>query len=131
MIRLKFINTIGAYSANHVYCCHPGPGHLLNKRYLEPTHDRKQETDYNKCGFSVYTVRIYMKCTHVCAAQTFYEFFTKLKLEPDFSCLPDEIAEPRPDINIKVSTFTENEKSSNIFTSDTIHRYQCENPFII
>ena len=23
----------------------------------------------NKCEFSVYTVRIFMKCTHVCAAQ--------------------------------------------------------------
>ena len=24
----------------------------------------------NKCEFSVYMVRIFMKCTHVCAAQT-------------------------------------------------------------
>ena len=35
------------YSANHVYCRRPGPCHLLNKRYREPTHDSKQETDYN------------------------------------------------------------------------------------
>ena len=32
----------------------------------------------NKCEFSVYMVRIFMKCTHVCAAQTTYLFFTKL-----------------------------------------------------
>ena len=44
-----------------------------------------------------------MKCTHVCAAQTTY-------LEPDFYCLADEIAEPRPDINIKVTAFTESIK---------------------
>ena len=27
-------------------------------------------------------------------------------IEPDFPCLADEIAEPRPDINIKVAAFT-------------------------
>ena len=32
----------------------------------------------NKCEFSVNTVRLFMKCTHVCAAQTTYLFFTKL-----------------------------------------------------
>ena len=32
----------------------------------------------NKCEFSVYTVRIFMKCTHVCAVKTTYYFFTKL-----------------------------------------------------
>ena len=32
----------------------------------------------NLITFSVYTVRIFMKCTHVCAAQTTYLFFTKL-----------------------------------------------------
>ena len=26
----------------------------------------------NKCEFSVYTVRIFMKCMHVCAAQKAY-----------------------------------------------------------
>ena len=26
----------------------------------------------NKCEFSVYTVRIFMICTHVCAAETTY-----------------------------------------------------------
>ena len=26
----------------------------------------------NKCELSVYTVRIFMKCTHVCAAQKAY-----------------------------------------------------------
>ena len=32
----------------------------------------------NLITFSVYTVRIFMKCTLVCAAQTTYLFFTKL-----------------------------------------------------
>ena len=31
-------------------------------------------------------------------------------LEPDFLCLADEIAEPHPDMNIKVSAFTESIK---------------------
>ena len=29
------------------------------------------------------------------------------KIEPDFPCLADEIAKPRPDINIKVTAFTD------------------------
>ena len=33
---------------------------------------------------------------------------------PDFPSLVDEIAEPRPDMNIKVTAFTVNEKSINI-----------------
>ena len=31
----------------------------------------------------------------------------------DFSCLADEIAKPRPDMNIKVAAFTVSEKSIN------------------
>ena len=63
----------------------------------------------------MYTVRIFMKCTHVCAAQNSDLLFTKLYIhvEPDFLCLADEIAEPRPDMNIQVVTFTVSEKSSN------------------
>ena len=45
-----------------------------------------------------------MHALHVCAAQTTY-------LEPEFPCLADEIAEPRPDMNIKVACFTVSEKS--------------------
>ena len=30
----------------------------------------------------------------------------KLQREPDFHCLADVIAEPRPDMNIKVTAFT-------------------------
>ena len=44
-----------------------------------------------------------MKCTHVCSPQK--------KL--DFPYLADEIAEPHPDMNIKVAAFTVSEKSSN------------------
>ena len=64
----------------------------------------------NKYEFSVYTVRIFMKCKQVCVAQTTYYFFTKLSIEPDFPCLADEIAEPCPDMNIKVAAFTESKK---------------------
>ena len=32
-------------------------------------------------------------------------------MEPDSPCLADEVAEPRPDMNIKVAAFTEIEKS--------------------
>ena len=31
-------------------------------------------------------------------------------IEPDLSCLADEIAEPRPDMNIKATAFTESKK---------------------
>ena len=50
----------------------------------------------------MYTVRIFMKCM--------LEFFTELQIEPDFPCLADEIAKPRPDMNIKVAAFTESKK---------------------
>ena len=40
---------------------------------------------------------------------TFYQIINK----SDFHSLVDEIAEPRPDMNIKVAAFTESEKSSN------------------
>ena len=53
-----------------------------------------------------------MKCTHVCAAQKAYQLLTKLYLKPDFPSLADEIAEPHPDMNIKVAAFTVSEKPS-------------------
>ena len=37
-----------------------------------------------------------------------------LYIKPDFPFLADEIAEPHPDMNIKVAAFTVSEKSSNI-----------------
>ena len=37
----------------------------------------------------------------------------QIKIEPDFPSLGDEIAEPRPDMNIKIAAFTVSEKSSN------------------
>ena len=40
---------------------------------------------------------------------TLYQIITK----PDFPSLADEIAEPHPDMNIKVAAFTVSEKSSN------------------
>ena len=62
----------------------------------------------------MYTVRIFMKCTHGCAAQKAYKLFIKLQIKPDFPSFADEIAEPRPDMNIKVAAFTVSEKSINI-----------------
>ena len=35
----------------------------------------------NKFEFNVYAVRIFIKCTHVCAAQTTYLLFTNYKKE--------------------------------------------------
>ena len=61
----------------------------------------------------MYTVRIFMKCMHVCAAQKAYLIFTKLRIKPDFPSLEYEIAEPHPDMNIKVAAVTVREKSSN------------------
>ena len=62
----------------------------------------------------MYTDRVFMKCTHVCASLATYLFFTKLLIDPDFPCLADEIAKPRPYMNNKVA-FTVSEKSTNNF----------------
>ena len=40
---------------------------------------------------------------------TLYQIINK----PDFPSLADELAEPHPDMNIKVAAFTVSEKSSN------------------
>ena len=61
----------------------------------------------------MYTVRIFMKCMHICAAQKAYKLFSKLQIKPDFPSLADEIAKPHPDMNIKVAAFTVSKKSSN------------------
>ena len=77
---------------------------------------------YMYCEFSVFTVRIFMKCTRVCADQTTYLFL----IEPEFPCSADEIAEPRPDMNIKVAAFTLSEKSININKLiNMLHVYRC------
>ena len=47
-----------------------------------------------------------MKYTHVCAAKTTY-----ILNRTWFPFLADEIAEPRPEMNIKVAAFTVSEKS--------------------
>ena len=64
----------------------------------------------------MYTVRIFMKRAHVCATQTTY------LIEPDFPCVADEIAEPRPDMNVKVATSTVSEKSINNKKSCILNR---------
>ena len=46
----------------------------------------------------MYTVRIFMKCMHVCAAQKLI-----YSIKPDFPSLAEEIAEPHLDMNIKVA----------------------------
>ena len=50
-----------------------------------------------------------MKCTHVSSA-ALYQIINK----PWFPSLADVIAQPRPDMNIKVAAFTVSEKSNNI-----------------
>ena len=44
---------------------------------------------------------------------TLFQIINKIK--PDFPSLADEIAEPRPDMNIKAAAFTVSEKSSIFF----------------
>ena len=48
-----------------------------------------------------------MKSTHV---KQLINPSPNYKKEPDFPCLADEIVEPRPDISIKVTAFTESKK---------------------
>ena len=47
---------------------------------------------------------------------TLYQIINK----PDFPSLADEIAEPHPDMNIKVAAFTVSEKSSNMNTTRVV-----------
>ena len=56
-------------------------------------------------------IRLGFSC---CTAQATYLFFAKFSIEPPFPSLADEIAEPRPDMNIKVANFTVSEKFTNI-----------------
>ena len=51
-----------------------------------------------------------MKCTHRLHGPN--DLF-KILIEPDLPCLADDIAEPRPDMNIKVTDCTVSEKSIN------------------
>ena len=44
-------------------------------------------------------------------------------MKPDFPSLADEMAEPRPDMNIKVAAFTVSERSINT-TGDTGSEYK-------
>ena len=57
----------------------------------------------------MYTFRIFMKCTNVCAAYNL-SILHQIINKPEFSCLADKIAEQRPDMNIKVTAFTESKK---------------------
>ena len=63
----------------------------------------------------MYTARIFMKCTHVSAAQTTYLLFHQIinRTCSDFLCSADEIAEPRPEMIVKVAAFTVSEKNIN------------------
>ena len=73
-----------------------------------------------------------MKCMHICAAQNAYLLFTKLWIKPEFPSLADEIAEPHPDMNIKVAAFTVSEKSSNTFTVQNdiaVGQWQCSHTY--
>ena len=43
-----------------------------------------------------------------------HQIINTKNVEPDFPCLADEIAEPLPDTNIKVASFTVSKESINI-----------------
>ena len=61
----------------------------------------------------MYTVRIsemHARLRDSKSLLTLYQIINK----PDFPSLADEIAEPHPDMNIKVAAFTVSEESSNI-----------------
>ena len=45
-------------------------------------------------------------------------------MKPDFPSLVDEIAEPRPDMNIKITVFTASEKSIIISVSKMLAIFQ-------
>ena len=68
----------------------------------------------------MYTVRIFMKC-----GPNILLILHQIIKESDFPCLADEKAEPSPDMNIKVTAFTESKKfyymkktNSAVHTSD-------------
>ena len=52
-----------------------------------------------------------MKCMHVCVAKKFINSLPNYKIKPGFPSIAHEIAEPPPDMNIKVAAFTVSEKS--------------------
>ena len=56
----------------------------------------------------MYTVKIFTKGTARLSGPK------NVLIEPDFPCLADEIAKPRPDMNIKVAAFTVSKKSISI-----------------
>ena len=72
-----------------------------------------------------------MKCTHVCAAQTtYYLTLNQIINRTDFPSLADEIAEPRPDMNIKAIAFTMSKTSyytTNYNTHSVSHLYKIGN----
>ena len=57
----------------------------------------------------------------------------KYIVEHDFPCLADEIAETRPDMNIKITTFTESEKLyyTYIWNDETFYDYIYRNVFLL
>ena len=62
----------------------------------------------------MYTVRIFMKMrARLRGSKSLFTLYQIIN-RSDFPYLADEIAEPHPDMNIKVAAFTVSEKSSNI-----------------
>ena len=60
---------------------------------------------------------MWVQCVY---GRDFHEMHARLRgpinllIERDFPCLVDEIAKPRPDMNIKVTAFTVSKTSNNI-----------------
>ena len=62
----------------------------------------------------MYTVRVFYKMhAHLRGSKSLFTLYQIIN-KPDFLSLADEIAEPHPDMNIKVAAFTVSEKSINI-----------------
>ena len=58
------------------------------------------------------SVRIFMKCTHVCGPTSLLTLYQNIN-KPDSPSLANEIAEPHPDMNFKVVALIVSEKPSN------------------
>ena len=57
-------------------------------------------------------------------AQATYYFFNQIINKPDFPSLADEIVKSRPDMNIKVATFTVTKKFYNIRKASTFESFK-------
>ena len=60
----------------------------------------------------MYTVRTHEMHARLLGSKSLLTLYRILIIKTDFPSLADEIADPRPDMNIKVAAFTVSEKSN-------------------